>query len=87
MIVGAIVDGQFFLNFIFAGFSVLFTFASFLAGWILNNITKTIQRLDEDVRAMPSTYVTKTDYRNDIVEIKEMLARIFDKIDGKADKQ
>jgi hypothetical protein len=39
-----------------------------------------------DVRAMPTNYVSKDDYRHDIYEVKEMLAKIFDKLDTKADK-
>ena len=59
---------------------------AFLGGWVLNNITKAIERLDTDVRAMPMTYVSKDDYRRDIDDIKEMLGKIFDKLDAKADK-
>ena len=59
---------------------------AFLGGWVLNNITKAIERLDTDVRALPSTYVSKDDYRRDIDDIKEMLGKIFDKLDTKADK-
>ncbi|CAB4134347.1 hypothetical protein UFOVP272_50 [uncultured Caudovirales phage] len=59
---------------------------AFLGGWVLNNITKTIERLDTDVRAMPTSYVSKDDYRHDIYEVKEMLGKIFDKLDGKVDK-
>jgi len=59
---------------------------AFLGGWVLNNITKAIERLDTDVRAMPSTYVSKDDYRHDINDIKEMLGKIFDKLDAKVDK-
>lgn len=59
---------------------------AFLGGWVLNNITKAIERLDTDVRAMPSTYVSKDDYRRDIDDIKEMLGKIFDKLDSKVDK-
>ena len=59
---------------------------AFLGGWVLNNITKAIERLDTDVRAMPMTYVAKDDYRRDIDDIKEMLGKIFDKLDTKADK-
>jgi hypothetical protein len=59
---------------------------AFLGGWVLNNITKAIERLDTDVRAMPSTYVSKDDYRRDIDDIKEMLGKIFDKLDAKVDK-
>ena len=59
---------------------------AFLGGWVLNNITKTIERLDTDVRTMPSTYIAKDDYRRDIDDIKEMLGKIFDKLDTKQDK-
>ena len=59
---------------------------AFLGGWVLNNITKAIERLDTDVRTLPSTYVSKDDYRRDIDDIKDMLGKIFDKLDTKADK-
>jgi hypothetical protein len=35
---------------------------------------------------LPKTYVTRDDYRSDLKEIKDMLARIFDKLDGKVDR-
>ena len=35
---------------------------------------------------MPSNYVARDDYRADMVDIKAMLGRIFDRLDGKADK-
>jgi hypothetical protein len=60
--------------------------SAFFGGWVLNNITKAIERLDTDVRAMPMTYVSKDDYHRDISEIKEMLGKIFDKLDTKQDK-
>jgi hypothetical protein len=72
-------DGQFLFN-------VLVGVSGFLGGWILNNISRSIERLDKDVRQMPLTYVTRADYRSDIDEIKGMLGKIFDKLDGKADK-
>lgn len=67
-------------------FDVAVTIAGFLAGWVLNNITKAIERLDEDVRNMPKDYVTKDDYHRDIDEIKSICKQIFDKLDSKADK-
>jgi hypothetical protein len=67
-------------------FNIVLGLAAFLGGWVLNNITKAIERLDLDVRALPTTYVSKDDYRRDIDDIKEMLAKIFDKLDTKADK-
>ena len=72
-------DGQMIFNFLVA-------LAGFLGGWILNNISRSIEVLDRDVRSMPLTYVTRVDYRADIEEIKMMLNRINDKLDEKADK-
>jgi len=60
--------------------------ASFFGGWTLNNITKSLERLDADVRALPATYVARNDYREDTREIKDMLNKIFDRLDTKVDK-
>ena len=67
-------------------FNIIVGVAGMFGGWILNNISRSIERLDKDVRAMPLTYVTRVDYRADIDEIKAMLMRINDKLDDKADK-
>ena len=67
-------------------FDIVVTIAGFLAGWVLNNITKAIERLDADVRDMPKDYVTKEDYHRDIDEIKDICKQIFNKLDNKADK-
>lgn len=67
-------------------FNVLIALAGTFGGWILNNISRAIERLDHDVRQMPLTYVTRADYRSDVDEIKAMLVRIHDKLDTKADK-
>ena len=60
--------------------------AAFFGGWVLNNITKAIERLDKDVREMPHTYVTKDTYRRDVDELKELCNKIFDRLENKADK-
>jgi len=60
--------------------------ASFFGGWTLNNITKSLERLDADVRSLPATYVARNDYREDTREIKDMLNKIFDRLDTKVDK-
>ena len=67
-------------------FNIIIGIAGVFGGWILNNISRSIERLDKDVRALPLTYVTRADYRADIEEIKAMLNRINDKLDEKADK-
>lgn len=67
-------------------FNITVALTGFLGGWVLNNISGSINRLDEDVRNMPHNYVSREDYKSDISEIKGMLGKIFDKLDGKADK-
>ncbi len=67
-------------------FNILIGVAAFFGGWSLNQITRSIERLDTDVRNMPLTYVTQTTYQRDIDDIKNMLGKIFDKLDEKVDK-
>ncbi len=67
-------------------FNIAVSLAGALGGWILNNIYRSIERLDTDVRAMPHMYVGREDYRNDMRDIKDMLGKIFDKLDNKVDK-
>ena len=66
--------------------NVGFTAAGFFGGWILNNITRAVTRLEDKVSELPMIYVQKEDYRRDIDDIKSMLKQIFDKLDNKADK-
>lgn len=67
-------------------FNIAVSLAGFLGGWVLNNIYRSLERLDNDVRGMPLNYVTRDDYRNDIKDVRDMLGKIFDKLDGKVDK-
>lgn len=67
-------------------FNIILGVAAFFGGWMVNNLTRSIERLDKDVRQMPLTYVSRADYRQDINEIKDMLGKIFDKFDTKVDK-
>ena len=67
-------------------FNIVLGVAAFLGGWTVNNLTRSIERLDKDLRSMPLTYVTQTTYQRDIDDIKSMLGKIFDKLDEKMDK-
>jgi len=67
-------------------FNIILGVAAFLGGWTVNNLTRSIERLDKDIRNMPLTYVTQTTYQRDIDDIKSMLGKIFDKLDEKMDK-
>ena len=67
-------------------FNILIGLAAFFGGWTLNRIYQAIDRLDTDVRDIPTNYVNKADYRSDMKDVKDMLHRILDRMDHKADK-
>lgn len=59
-------------------------------GWLLKVVWDSVRALQEDMkeieRELHTEYVSKNDYRQDIVEMKEILKQIFDKLDRKVDK-
>ena len=67
-------------------FNLVVGIAAFFGGWTLNNITRMLNRIDDDIREMPHVYLSKDDYKTDIAEIKGMLGKIFDRLENKADK-
>jgi len=67
-------------------FNLVLGVAAFFGGWTLNNITRMLNRIDEDIREIPHIYVSKDDYKSDISDIKGMLSKIFDRLENKADK-
>jgi len=67
-------------------FDIAMSLAAFMGGYILNRITSSLDKLDNDVRSMPMNYVNRVDYRRDIDELKDICRQIFDKLDNKADK-
>lgn len=68
----------------------LFATAGAAVGWILKIIWDAITDLKKDMKALNKEvnedFVRKEDYRVDIAEMKQMLVRIFDKLDNKVDK-
>jgi hypothetical protein len=64
--------------------------AGAVIGWILRMIWESIRKLQDEMndfqREVHTSYVSKDDYRQDIIEVKEILKQIFDKLDRKADK-
>jgi len=54
--------------------------------WILNRLTQSMDKIEERLNEIPSKYVAKDDYKEDIGDIKVMLGKIFDKLDQKVDK-
>lgn len=69
-----------------AAFNIAVMLGGGMFGWIVGRITKTLDQLDVDIRSLPEKYVSKADYRSDLSEIKKLLTRIEDKLDGKEDK-
>lgn len=63
-------------------FNIAFSIAGFLGGWVLNNVSKSIERLDQDVRDLPHTYVSKDDYKDSVREIRDEMRNGFNKIDN-----
>lgn len=78
-------------------FNIAIACAGGLALWVLNSMTRQIQKQDDKITLLeerqstlkdnlPHDYVQKQDYREDIKEVKEILRQIFDKLDNKQDK-
>ena len=59
-------------------------------GWILKIVWDSVVALQADIkeieRELHTEYVSKEDYKSDILEMKSILKQIFDKLDRKADK-
>jgi len=59
-------------------------------GWAARELWSAVKRLREDLQkievALPTNYVRKDEFAEGIKEIKNMLERIFEKLDHKADK-
>jgi cell division protein FtsB len=64
------------------------TLAAF--GWFARELWSAVQEMKKDLATLreelPKTYVTRNDYKDDIRELKDMLTRIFDRLDEKVDK-
>jgi flagellar motor component MotA len=67
-------------------FNVIIILAGFLAAFVVNKTTKDITRMEEDMKNFSRSYIAKDDYRTDIADIKNMLSKIFDRLDQKVDK-
>ena len=60
----------------------LVTFTT-LVGWVGRSMWGAIRHIERD---LPTNYVRRDDYRDDMSEIKAMLRAISNKLDDKADK-
>ena len=67
-------------------FNILFGAALTVAGWFARELWTAVQELKKDLSKLPLVYIARQDYRDDMKDIKDMLGKIFDKLDGKQDK-
>lgn len=61
-----------------------------IAGWFARQLWEAVKVLKDDLHRieadMPKTYVLKDDMDKRMDHIEDMFKRIYDKLDGKADK-
>ena len=59
-------------------------------GWFARQLWDAVQKLKSDMSqlelSISENYVKKDDFKDGIKELKEMLGKIFDKLDSKQDK-
>ena len=59
-------------------------------GWFARQLWDAVQKLKADVSqlelSISENYVKKDDFKDGIKELKEMLGKIFDKLDSKQDR-
>jgi hypothetical protein len=71
-------------------FNIILGVVMTIIGWFGRSVWEASIVLRADLSKLreeiPRTYVSREDYRVDIREVKEMLVRIFDKLDSKVDK-
>jgi hypothetical protein len=63
---------------------------SSVTGWFARELWAAVKELKADLAKLredlPKEYVAKNDYKDDIRELKDMIGKIFDKLDNKTDK-
>lgn len=71
-------------------FNIILGVVMTIIGWFGRSVWEASIVLRADLSKLreeiPRTYISREDYRSDIREVKEMLTRIFDKLDSKVDK-
>ena len=59
-------------------------------GWFARQLWDAVQKLKSDMSTLElsisNNYVKKDDFKDGIKELKDMLGKIFDKLDSKADR-
>ena len=71
-------------------FNIIMSLAGVMGGWVLKTIWDSIRDLKDEIRSLSfevhQDFARRDDFKEAIKEVKDMLVRIFDKLDDKADK-
>jgi hypothetical protein len=71
-------------------FNIAAGMALSIGGWFARQLWDSVQALKNDVHRievdLPKSYVMKEDLDKRMAHIEDMFQRIYDKLDGKADK-
>ena len=70
--------------------NITLSLVSSVTGWFARELWTAVKELKSDLAKLkedlPKTYVARDDYKDDIRELKDMIGKIFDKLDSKSDK-
>jgi hypothetical protein len=70
--------------------NIIFGASASVLGWFARELWAAVKDLKSDLaklrEELPKVYVTRDDFKDDVREIKDMLTRLFDRLDGKVDK-
>lgn len=70
--------------------NIIATVAIAVGGWFGRSLWDAVDKLKNDIHQieveLPKNYIQKNQFSDGMKEIKEMLIRISEKLDGKADK-
>ena len=76
-------DNQLLINLVLGGVMTVIGWFARVLWYAVDELKKDLSKLREE---LPTHYVAKDDYRQDVRELKEMLSKLFDRLDTKSDK-
>lgn len=67
-------------------FNIAVLLAGTFGGWTLRSITNSLENLQKDHKQMLHQFVRRDDYKDALDRIEQILERIWDRLENKADK-
>jgi len=70
--------------------NIILSVAMAVIGWLARELWAAVKDLKSDLSKLredlPKEYVSKDDYRQDIRELKDIMNKVFDRLENKQDK-